>query len=371
MVRFINGVITSHQNNPQNTTDLVCHINLPDKKSDELCTVSSIADTIIYVPLETNSKSLFGHIWLMAMNDSYIVVSDKKRIMAFQRDGKFIGQIGKTGKGPGEIGNVLNILLKSDTLFITSTGKYGITKYTIDGIYLGFIKQKFQMLHFCEMKNGGFAWYDITHGNIVFFNNKWEIIDTLSVEGNVSKEREYYYQMNTDDQYMVQTNGQLLFKIYRNDTVWDISLKEKNPAIIFDLKTKLLPDHLRVENAKDLFLKKAKPYQRVNFMQTDSFVFILQRGWASSNPTLFFVYNRATKEIKQYRKPVIYDDISGNIELPLFFYFDNTIISLMDYNDIIGAFEKATTSKVKEFWAQQLTRVKENDNLTLVIIKTK
>ncbi len=356
---------------PNSSTGNVYHINLPDKKSDELCKASSIADTVIYVQLQTNSKSLFGYPWLLAMNDSYIVISDKKRIMAFQRDGKFIRQIGKTGKGPEEIGRVLNFLLKGDTLLVTSIGKFGMTKYTIDGKYRKFIKQKFQMLYFSEMPNGGYAWYDFMHGNVVFFNNKWEITDTLSVERNVSKKRELWMQMSTDNQYLVKTNDQLLYKNYRNDTIWDISSKEKKPAIIFNLKEKLLPDKLQVEYTNNLFQEKAKPYQRINIMQTDSFVFILQRGWVPSKQTLFFVYNRATKEIKQYKRPVIYDDIIGNIRLGIFFYFDNTIFSFVDYNDIKNAFEKADSPKVKEFWAQQLTRVKEDDNGMLVIIKTK
>jgi len=266
---------------------------------------------------------------------------------------------------------LFNFLLKGDTLFVTSTGKFGITKYTIDGKYRGFIKQKFQMLYFSEMPNGSYAWYDLMHGNVVFFNNKWEITDTLSVERNVSKKREIRVQMNTDDQYLVKTNDQLLYKNYRNDTIWDISSKEKNPAIIFNLKEKLLPDKLQVEYTKNLFLEKAKPYQRINIMQTDSFVFILQRSWVPSKPSLFFVYNRATKEIKQYKRPVIYDDITGNINLGIFFYFDNTIFSFVNFNDMKNAYEKATEPKVKEFWKKQLKGAKEDNNEMLVIIKTK
>jgi len=383
---FLLGLIMScsktYKSNNQNTADNVLHINLPDKKSDELCKVSSIADTIIYVPLETNSKSFFGYLRSIAMNESYIVVNDRKRIMAFQRNGKFIGQVGKEGKGPGEFIGINGLLLKGDTLYVMSLGKE-LTKYTINCktgcIYHGsvaVIQESYKMRHLCELPNRGYVWYDKTYGNVVYFNNNWEISDTLSVENNVSKRRMIRPSSSTDDQYLIKTNNQLLFKDYRNDTIWDISSKEKNPAIIFNLKEKLLPDHLQIENFDvgkvKVLNEKMKPYQRINIMPTDSFVFILQRSWTDvSKPPLFFVHNRAIKETTQYKRPVIYDDISGNIELPLFFYFDNTIFSLVDYFDIKDEYEKATEPKVKEFWAKQLKGAKEDDNLTLVIIKTK
>jgi len=368
----------TNKSNNQNTADNVLHINLPDKISDELCKASSIADTIIYVPLETNSKSIFGYPWLMAMNDSCIVLSDKKRIMAFQRNGKFIGQVGKEGKGPGEFIHINGLLLKDDTLYIASLGKKELSKYTIDCktgcIYHGGIAVKqdsYYMRHLCELPNGGYAWYDKTNGNVVYFNEKWKIIDTLSVENNVSKKREFRSQSSTDDQYLIKNNNQLLFKDYKNDTIWDISSKEKKPAIIINTKEKLLPDHLQVEYTHELFMEKAKNYYRLNFMQTDSSVFIIQRNWAGFSKLSFFVYNMVNKETKQYRKPVIYDDISGNTELPLFFYFDNTVFSFVDYFDIKDEYEKATSPKVKEFWAKQLKGAKEDDNSTMVIIKTK
>lgn len=353
--------------------DNVCHINLSGEKIDELCKASSIADTVIYVPLETNSKSIFKFPSLIEINDSFIVVSDHKRIMAFRKDGKFISQIGKSGKGPGEFTLISHYILKGDRLFITSAHKREITEYTIQGKYLGSVQQK-SLLHMeiCEMPNGEYAWYDWVNGNVVFFDHEWKVTDTLAVE-NVSKNRLDALNGSTDDQFFVRTNEQLFFKDYRNDTIWDISSKKKEPAIIFNLKEKLLPDHLQFEKfGANIPFNKMKPYQRVNFVRTDSFHLVLQRSW-SPNPYLrtLFVHNRITNEIKQYKKPVIYDDITGHRNLKIFYYFNNTIISFIDYSDICKSFEEATDPKVKEFWAQLLAKVNEYDNPTLVIIKLK
>ena len=358
------------------TVDNVLHINLPDKVSDDICNVSDIADTIIYVPLETNSKSIFGDPRLIAMDDHSIIISDKKRIMAFKINGKFITQIGKTGNGPGEFNSVFNFLLIKDTIFITSVGKYGITKYTVDGKYIGFIRQKSQMVHFSELPNEGYTWYDRRNGNVVFFNDKWEITDTLPIEYDVSKKRLKYGGSATDDYYFFKTNNQLLFTYYRNDTIWDISCKKKEPAIIFNLKEKLLPYRLQPEfiygmDRKEI-LHKLRPYHRLNIMPTDSFVYVFTRSYDASqfNTFHFYVYNKSNSEIKGYKKQLIYDDIFG-IKLQIVYYSDNTIFSFVNYSMMKNAYKKATEQKVKEFWAQKLKGAKEDDNLTLVIVKTK
>ncbi len=354
-------------------TDPVYHINLPGEKCDELCKASYIADSVIYVPLETNPKALLGDIRILAMNDSYIVISDKKRIMAFQSNGKFIGQIGKTGKGPGELSLISNFLLKDDTLFITSSGKFGITKYTIDGKYLGFIDQKFQMLHFTSLDNGGYVWYDLEKGNAVYFNNQWEIKDTLHME-DVSTYRETYSSGSSDDKYLIKSNDQILFTNYRNDTIFEINSVKKNPAIIFNLKKKLLPDDLQYENIRDneIYENKASPYQRVNFMQTDSFLFILQRSWTDTKtPQQFYTYNRNTNDLKQYTHPFIQDDMVINTILPISFYANNKIISIIFNGQILKAYEKASSTGAKSHWPEHLLKEKEIYSPVIVILNTK
>lgn len=353
------------------------HINLQDEKSDELLSASSISDTVIYVPLETNNKSIFSYPWLIGMNDSYIVLSDKERILAFQRNGKFITEIGKKGKGPGEFLKISGLLLKADTVFIASLGKKALLKYTVKGEYLGAVAEKhdaYYLKHLCKIPDSGYAWYDWMNGNIVYFDDNWKITDTLSVERNVSSRRQLRPSSASDDQYLIKSNGRVLFKDYKNDTIYEISSREKTPAIIFNLKEKLLPDNLQVENfdVGNVPDERIKPFQRINILETDSFVFVLQRSWIdTSQKPLFFVHNRSTKKTVQYTKPVIYDDIHGGMELPLFFYFDNTIISMVDYTDISGAYELATIPKEKQFWKQLLTNINENSNPILVIIKAK
>lgn len=362
----------------QNTQSMnpVLDIHLPDTKTDEVCKASDIADTVMYVSLETNEKSLLGYLWCIAMNESYIVVSDKERIMAFQSDGKFIGQIGSKGKGPGEFTYIWNILLNGDTIYVSSLDKPGISRFTIDGKYLGFINHPFWMEYFRQMKGGGYAGYNYDTGSIVYFNNKWQVTDTLAVDRNVTKYRQMYSANgHSFNRYLALSKDRLLFNNYMNDTIWDISSKKKQPSIIIHHKGKLLPDRLQGEYVRDmdenLLKEKLKPFVAIDFMQTDSFIFFSQYDYMCLNKPLFFVYNKGTRDIVQYKNAKIYEDYLGNIELPIFFYYDqdHTIVSEIDYQDMKKEYEKATSPKVKDFWSEKLARAKENDNVTLVIMK--
>ena len=67
--------------------------------------LSRFVDKITYIPLETNSQALFGAAYY-EVTDEYIIVrqaSRERRILLFDRHtGKFIREIGKFGRGPGE-----------------------------------------------------------------------------------------------------------------------------------------------------------------------------------------------------------------------------------------------------------------------------
>ena len=112
------------------------HVNLPIKSTGN-CKASCFATSVTYVPLETKTNCLVGMISKIDLNESVIAISDSKKILLFNWQGKFLRQIGRTGKGPGEYILVMDFLLKGNDIYITSTGKTAIIKYSIDGKFLG------------------------------------------------------------------------------------------------------------------------------------------------------------------------------------------------------------------------------------------
>lgn len=97
------------------TVEIPVHLKLPDKGVKEL-NVSEFADTIFYVPLETNSKSLLSGIFRTQLIEDGILISSLGKLFLFAKNGKFIRQIGKQGKGPGEYQFVTDFVATDDTI---------------------------------------------------------------------------------------------------------------------------------------------------------------------------------------------------------------------------------------------------------------
>ncbi|TKG94540.1 6-bladed beta-propeller [Puteibacter caeruleilacunae] len=91
------------------------------------CNVSEITDTIdlplskivkncSVIPLETNAESLFKRVYHLSVSKSYIAVHSRGQmpIKLFSRQGKFIRDIGKIGRGPGEFTSLYDIQLDEE-----------------------------------------------------------------------------------------------------------------------------------------------------------------------------------------------------------------------------------------------------------------
>lgn len=119
------------------------------ESGNEICPISLISKNIEYIPLETVKESFFDPRNVkVRFNDSLILLSDGSRILEFNRKGKFIRKIGKTGKGPGEYLKIFNFDLNKDTLYYTSSGTKAVTKYSLRGEYLGSVNLKSQVVYF-------------------------------------------------------------------------------------------------------------------------------------------------------------------------------------------------------------------------------
>ncbi len=88
------------------------------------CNISEVTDTIDLplsdiinecevIPLETNDKSLFESVYHVGISENYIAIHSRGSlpIKLFSRDGKFIRDIGKIGRGPGEFNSLYGIQL--------------------------------------------------------------------------------------------------------------------------------------------------------------------------------------------------------------------------------------------------------------------
>ncbi|MCG6189344.1 6-bladed beta-propeller [Maribellus maritimus] len=113
------------------------------------CNISEVTDTIDLplseiiseceiIPLETNEKSLFESVYHVSISENYIAIHSRGSfpIKLFTREGKFIRDIGKIGRGPGEFNSLYGIQLDEDAKRIYLTPFARATKlfvYSLDG----------------------------------------------------------------------------------------------------------------------------------------------------------------------------------------------------------------------------------------------
>jgi hypothetical protein len=117
-------------------------------KTDTVMMLSSIADNIEYVPLETTPECLLGNYWNVRATvlKDYIVVSDKNQrndvpLKLFSRQGKYLGEIGGIGKGPQEYVNILgySCLEGADRIYILNRYPAKLLVFNFDRKFLGTI----------------------------------------------------------------------------------------------------------------------------------------------------------------------------------------------------------------------------------------
>lgn len=98
--------------------DLESAINNPKNGS-----FSELTSDVEYIPLETRPDCMLDPIAKLALTDSFIFISDVKKLLQFKKNGQFIKQIGSIGRGPGEYKSVSDF-------FIDENGK---RIYILDG----------------------------------------------------------------------------------------------------------------------------------------------------------------------------------------------------------------------------------------------
>ena len=339
--------------------------------------ISYFADSVLYVPLETNEKCHLRRIAQLKKYGSDIVISDMRRILVFGQDGSFIRQIGRRGKGPGEYGTIGNFDLYQDTVYVAHN--QSISKYTIDGHFVKEYKLSKAPSYFSVYSNGLVALYYEYTGEVYYYNQNFEITDTLVVEKNVSPDRGNWQRFDQGDLFFETSKDKLLFNNYKSDTIWDISTKRKLVAYILDAGEKLLPWNKQVEYFKGDFARYEKvvePYRKFSMNDLPGYLIIYERDWSKGFLHSVFVHDIVDYSTKAFNT-YLHDDILGNIKLPLWRYTLSTedeFITGALPSDLLESIQELSNNEVinteaHKAWKKKISTVKEGDNFVLLIVK--
>lgn len=84
--------------------DSILYLDVKEaRKHPKELKLSELCDSLIYVQLETNRKCLIGdHIHKIKIDGNDIFIHESSRLLHFNIKGKFLGEIGRKGRGPHE-----------------------------------------------------------------------------------------------------------------------------------------------------------------------------------------------------------------------------------------------------------------------------
>ncbi len=350
------------------------HIHLPKEGKDSL-KASVFADTVEYIRLQTPKDVFLGSLvqYRVRVLDSLIILNTFFFFFVFNRDGTFKKQIGSYGKGPGEHLSIFTFEIVGDTIFVSSSGRVSLLKYTLDGTFCDEISTQKQIEYLNFTPKGELAYYDRNLGAVLFLDKKQSFTDTLKVEYNVPDR----WKVGTSDPtmiYLQRDASNLYFNDYVSDTTWVITPKGKKPAFILDLENKLAhEDQLqnrdinRFKAWEQKFMKKNKA-QVVPF---DSKIFIFQNGWLSPHYRAIYIYDKQTARTEKFETTFIEDDLVGMQGIYPLMSSQSMILGAIDPFNLSIFNKNNYMGEPTPEWLKQMEGIDKYDNQILVIFKMK
>lgn len=235
-------------------------INIPVDTNSEILDLSSIADNIEFIPLETNDSTILDNITRIINESGYLYVSDKHSLYKFNKEGKLCGKINKEGVGPKEYIQISDFQVAKDkTIWILSRSNKCVYNYGWDGELKCKIELNFWASKICMIDDTTMLMYignekdnDNSH-QLKLFNleDKSVIANYLPIDDKKSK----YMHIKSNNCFYRDNDSVYFFKVFC-DTVYSISEKVIVPKYYFNLAEKNIPNSFfdnNYNNVMDFF----------------------------------------------------------------------------------------------------------------------
>lgn len=250
----------------------------------ERFSLSQFTDDILYTKLEFLENSQMGEIRSISVSEKYILISDNKFCYLFDPRGKFLRNIGKVGRGPGEYQFLTGALLLNDRIYIQSV--FDLFEYKTDGSFVRKIKDRFMFNN--NKYEYSRNWINLNDSSILChipnptgsIRHKALITDN---RGDIIKSYPNYIyfspvkpiSITEDNAHIYRFSNRIYFKEYYNDTLFYLDNKYNLiPEYVFKLGKYKEP----VDGREKPIAEWGKSQSRYIFIprvfQTEKFLFI-------------------------------------------------------------------------------------------------
>jgi hypothetical protein len=370
-----------------------------DFKNEKEFKLSDIASNIEYVKLETTADSYIGGgNSTIHLDNKYIYIYSQKRLLQFSRNGKFVKEIGRNGRGPGEFPGSKGITVdkKKKSIYIIANYLAKVLEYNYEsGEFLGSFpidkRAGSSMIPgvFQAVVTDTFA---VLSHPMTQFRKDYFFAQIVDIKGNiVHNQKSHIY--STDDKEKIKERslpaGNQTWKIgneirffeYLNDTIYSFINDQFKPSYIFNLG-KYKGDFDVMVKIKDE--RKSKSIAVRSFAETSGYLLF---KCLFDNKWILSMYNKQTGRFSkvsnsQTKYGLIRNDIDGG--LPFWPRFSNlgeqkqewiALRSAIDMkqkltNEFMATSEAKYPDK-KAGLQKFLNELKVDDNPVLMIVKLK
>ena len=343
--------------------------------------VSTITKKIEYIPLETTNESYLDEVVKVELSDSFIFVSDVRKLLQFDRRGKFIRQIGKSGRGPEEYISVADFSIndRNEFVYIYSANSDEMLVFNFRGNYIKSFKFKAQSVQFESDSLNRFMFHIINLGNQKGIKSySWLLSD---FEGNIilrivySPDLEYKLgRFGNPVTPLYVYKGDFHFMEYGIDTMYYLSNLVKRPYCIFNFGNLKMDIDIQIKSKED-YSKYEEKLWIYNILEDQSYLYLTTISGISPKKILW-IYNKRSRELMRLKSNGFIDDYFGLAEFwPRSVFNDRVLVGYIEaytMYDILKSTDPEFFNNLDKTTVEKLTALKnlitETSNPVLIIV---
>jgi len=370
-------------------------VDIDGAEQKDLFNFSSFFKCVTCIPLDNNKNAQIGRVSkFIAFGDHFYVLDSDiaKSLFVFERNGKFIRNIGSRGQGPSEYIIIRDFTIdieKNEIFLLDSPGRIHI--FYLDGTYSRSVKLPRDSLSIVTFQYFNELLYAQVYPP---FEKKDDdcLLQTINIDDGSKINR-----FLKPDQYNKGWNGPLkvlgsyfipkldppyLFRHLFMDTIFAITDKGLSPYLAFNSKDMptdkdiILPPDLLKQPIKHVdlisgLIGKNKIYSIINYWETSEFFnFQLLKG--SSVQSIFFnKKTRTAQKTSEFRNDLVYKEEQPFKPFRFYFYDQNGVYEIIEEKNLFSLLSFINENKVKSPFYEQFKKLNTDSNPVILYYEFK
>lgn len=356
-------------------------------KNKMTISLSQIASNVEYIKLESNKDCMIWSGVSSFFTDSIIFIVKGGPILKFSHNGKFLSEILKIGRGPGEIDPAGGVSIIPDKKLIVSqkNSQHKLLYFSYDGKFIRSVNYPANVLIVHVMKDGRYIYYQSGSAS----NTKYSFILTNERNDTISFVKNHKFWLNSgqlevnpgrsDFRSIYYLSNRIFFKSLYNDTVYTISSNKIVPSYYVNLGKYKIPDELIPEKLVstgqgEIYKEQSKKFRYANVLEGSNRIFLGTFCYQSAQlPPQYFLFDKSIQKgyalfNKDGESTGILNDWDGGVDFwPTGNIIDNKIFMTINVMDLKKAFDKnKSTKSIIKFPEKQkdLAKLISNSDIT-------